>query len=71
MEIINLKAQYSFGDECIPKCMLFIVFFERVELIKLEYLEQRGGGGEGGGHYPNTPQYTGVLLCNCNLYKYF
>ena len=39
-------------------------------LIKLEYLEGGGGGG-GLAHYPNTPQYTGVLLCNWNLYKYF
>ena len=21
-------------------------------------------------HYLTTPQYTGVLLCNCNLYKF-
>ena len=47
-------------------CYLLFLF-ERVELIKLENLE----GGEGVAHYPNTPQYTGVLLCNCNLYKYF
>ena len=47
-----------------PKMHVIHCFFvETVELIKLEYLE----GGEGVAHYPNTPQYTGVLLCNCNL----
>ena len=39
-------------------------FFERVELILLEDL------GMGVAHYLTTPQYTGLLLCNCNLYKY-
>ena len=52
-----------------PKMHVFVV--ERLELIKLDYLcVCGGGGGDGVPHCPNTPQYTGVLLCNCNLYKY-
>ena len=62
---LTTAPQPNFGYECIAKCMLGLLI-GRVELTKLEYLE-----GWGVAHYPNTPQYTGVLLCNCNLYKYF
>ena len=48
-----------------PKTPVIYCSFERVELIKLEDL--------GMGHYLTTPQYIGVLLCNCicNLYHIF
>ena len=37
MELINFKAQ------CNPKCLCYLLFFERVELIK--YVDQGGLGG--------------------------
>ena len=38
MELIHFKAQYS-QNAC------YLLFFDRVELIKLDYLITLGGGG--------------------------
>ena len=63
MELIHCKAQCSCEEECIPKCMLYFVFLKKLNTLNLST-------GRVVTHYPNTPQFTGVPQCYCNLYIY-
>ena len=54
MGLIRFKAQYSFGEECIPNCMLFIVSLKEWKKLNLSI------SGGGGGGWPIIPKLFSI-----------
>ena len=68
IELVHFKAQYSFGEEYIPKCILFIVILKEWNKLILG-----GGGGKGPlSQHSQVYYYVIAIYTNiCTLYYIF